>query len=1336
MRLLFTYILVLIANIGLHAQNLNINGGIREMYGSHTYESVSLTGGARINVRDYSGSTGGSGTLELNAKTITIGQGSIIDASGVRSGGPGKGRNTPDQAWTAGPGGSYGGKGGDGYKVSASGSTYGNREGVTAQMGSSGGNSKWNGNTVYGGYGGGLVMLKCETLTMHGSIMVEGGNGSNSPNTANGGGGGGSGGGVVISCRHLQMTGMISADGGNGGTVTRYGGGGGGGRIKILSVNSSMSNAAITANGGSGHQSGGSGTIWINTFPSSPHLCNVPDNLENPPVFRFVSTDSDEDSKLMYRIEISTDDFRTIYATYDQTLNTDGWSLASYSSGDTASFQPNRTFPDGKYQWRAYATDGYVWSDSWKSDAPVPDTFDRFAYDSSPPEGKPTVPIDEGVWSTSTSLTFQWTQGTSRDDESGIGSYALHIGTQPGASDFFSENVGNTTEYTVPNAIDGFTYYASVAAVNGANLTGTFTPVSDGITIDVSAGAVTDISSNTHPDTSQWYANSTVQLTWIVPDDPNDITGFHFVIDRVDTTNVTDEDSLLYQNELSVKLADGPWFVHISSMDGLGNVGPVTAHYPVRIDTEPPIIRHNPPVQAIRNAPLTLSGQVNDELTASTLSICYRIPGSGNYTCDMYDADNIFSLEIPGNYITSDGVEYYLRAEDTAGNVSNFPETEPKSNPVLVDQVIIDNDAPGAPQKLAVQGQNPSAWQKENSFDISWVNPPDLTGIKRILYKLDQPPVSRFDTTGSAAAFSPVTLSITKEGGQTVYLWLMDYAENCDFNHSAQIVCRYDQSAPRIREIFKPETIEENTSFALSCSITDHVGVHSAVLSFRRCGDHDFQQLPMLLSDTTYSCVLPANRVTKNGLEYYFTLSDSLGNLGNYPTDFEEVSRGYFAPVSFLKYEMTLAFQKNQWKMYSFPAEYDEKNLSVIFSPFGEYDNTKWRVFVFKNKYVEYQSSDFGNLPPGEGFWLRTTQENVKLDLGSGHSAKVVQGMYTITLAPGWNDIGAPFSFPIAWDAILAVNDQADELAGPYTFDGDEWQYPGNIEQLEPWSGYAIKNMGSSPRQLNIPAFAITEMPKKNKPEYPAWLCQLTAQSIGARDIHNYFGIAGDASDEFDRRDYPEPPANPGKFLSLYFPHRDWNEKADIYTSDFRSALCADSLFKTWQFAIRGNVLNEPIEVSIRNLTGDLENATIVNIETGICYDIEDGQKIITHLTHKNEIKRFLVLAGSKQAVYEQSKHYKSAPDHFSVVGNMPNPFNNQTRIRYHIPESMRLNVTIYNNNGQRVRTLVNNYVDAGKYILDWNGKNSFGITVPSGVYYCRFLAGNKVETVKMTLLK
>ncbi|MBN1999555.1 DUF11 domain-containing protein [candidate division KSB1 bacterium] len=90
----------------------------------------------------------------------------------------------------------------------------------------------------------------------------------------------------------------------------------------------------------------------------------------------------------------------------------------------------------------------------------------------------------------------------------------------------------------------------------------------------------------------------------------------------------------------------------------------------------------------------------------------------------------------------------------------------------------------------------------------------------------------------------------------------------------------------------------------------------------------------------------------------------------------------------------------------------------------------------------------------------------------------------------------------------------------------------------------------------------------------------------------------------------------------------------------------------------------------------------------------------------------------------------------YNLEQNYPNPFNIQTTIRFELRKGDIVNLSIYNMNGQLVRTLISGYRETGIHETTWDGKNSMGEIVPSGNYIYSLRAQNFEHVQKMVLVK
>ncbi|CUS88357.1 Por secretion system C-terminal sorting domain-containing protein, partial [Candidatus Kryptonium thompsonii] len=132
-------------------------------------------------------------------------------------------------------------------------------------------------------------------------------------------------------------------------------------------------------------------------------------------------------------------------------------------------------------------------------------------------------------------------------------------------------------------------------------------------------------------------------------------------------------------------------------------------------------------------------------------------------------------------------------------------------------------------------------------------------------------------------------------------------------------------------------------------------------------------------------------------------------------------------------------------------------------------------------------------------------------------------------------------------------------------------------------------------------------------------------------------------------------------------------------------------------------------------------NSTVSNSGDFITAEISKlGQFIVTRKTEVTEVGTPVV----------------DIPQKFELYQNYPNPFNPSTSISFDLPEDAFVTLKIYNIIGQEIKTLVNEFKNAGRYTVVWDGKDNTGKIAPSGIYFYRITAGNFSKTLKMVLTK
>ncbi|HOF61892.1 MAG TPA: FlgD immunoglobulin-like domain containing protein [Candidatus Latescibacteria bacterium] len=136
---------------------------------------------------------------------------------------------------------------------------------------------------------------------------------------------------------------------------------------------------------------------------------------------------------------------------------------------------------------------------------------------------------------------------------------------------------------------------------------------------------------------------------------------------------------------------------------------------------------------------------------------------------------------------------------------------------------------------------------------------------------------------------------------------------------------------------------------------------------------------------------------------------------------------------------------------------------------------------------------------------------------------------------------------------------------------------------------------------------------------------------------------------------------------------------------------------------------------------------------------------LFTAVFYRNSIIQAQVLDGTFKVITTQawivqvqpvSVEEVAAVAPFALFQNAPNPFNPSTTIRFSLPDAGYVKLAVYDVTGALVRTLVEGPVETGIHEAVWDGKNTLGAEVASGMYVYRLTGGCGVLTRRMTLLR
>ncbi|MCK4406494.1 MAG: T9SS type A sorting domain-containing protein, partial [Bacteroidales bacterium] len=130
------------------------------------------------------------------------------------------------------------------------------------------------------------------------------------------------------------------------------------------------------------------------------------------------------------------------------------------------------------------------------------------------------------------------------------------------------------------------------------------------------------------------------------------------------------------------------------------------------------------------------------------------------------------------------------------------------------------------------------------------------------------------------------------------------------------------------------------------------------------------------------------------------------------------------------------------------------------------------------------------------------------------------------------------------------------------------------------------------------------------------------------------------------------------------------------------------------------------------------------------------GVAVSEDLVYVADMHDGLYIIRNDIALSVEDDNHLGIPIGFALNQNYPNPFNPETTISFLIPKISKVEISIYNIKGQKIKTLVNKNLQRGHHEILWNGKNENGEPVSSGIYFYKMETDNFSEIKKAILLK
>ncbi|OPX25205.1 MAG: hypothetical protein B1H02_01980, partial [Candidatus Latescibacteria bacterium 4484_107] len=569
-----------------------------------------------------------------------------------------------------------------------------------------------------------------------------------------------------------------------------------------------------------------------------------------------------------------------------------------------------------------------------------------------------------------------------------------------------------------------------------------------------------------------------------------------------------------------------------------------------------------------------------------------------------------------------------------------------------------------------------------------------------------------------------------------------------------------DTTAPQIGGI-KMGPFESGMDGEIAVEVHDEGPVDSLSgwLFYGMGGAASYDSLEMVEDDGWYKGLVPGTAIGMRGLRICIHVSD-----GRNETNFPEEGWAH-EEVRISGESLPVEFPPMAYRMFSLPfVSESDRALGFLEDALGPYDSERWRVLRRNERggYDEYP--DLMSARPGQAFCLMVNEPIEGIPSGEGRSVRSDR-TYEVLLHPGWNQVGAPFAFPVRWSSIMEASGHPD-VEGPWVFDGTN-RFLGFARNddygttvLEPWKGYWIRNRGASPVILSVPPeesgqaegerergrggegvsplLSLSPSPGRWMMRVSVWADEDGAEVERLGDPDNFIGISEEALEGWDRSDLTEPPSV-GPSLSLYFSHPDWEEHPTDLAGDFRPY---EGEAMTWNFVV------EATDTTLRAATLTFEGAmdvpeglrvVLVDPERTERVDLSeaDSYSLVFNGDAHRRLLALVVEGDLFEAEAESSRTTEAAESIW--LQNFPNPFNNRTSITYAVPKEAlpegaveaRCILMVYNMLGQEMCRLVDAPKAPGTYSLEWDGKE-----VGAGIYFLKLTVGTLDVMKRIILVK
>jgi len=596
-------------------------------------------------------------------------------------------------------------------------------------------------------------------------------------------------------------------------------------------------------------------------------------------------------------------------------------------------------------------------------------------------------------------------------------------------------------------------------------------------------------------------------------------------------------------------------------------------------------------------------------------------------------------------------------------------------------------------------------------------------------------PITGLWNLGSLLEYETATLTITVVGDteatviNSASIIALDQSDDNHNDNSADATVHVTDPPP----VIVPATVATlpiGESVTVSATITDNTNVAGATLHYRSGMIANYTPVIMTrTTDDTFEGTIPGGWVNEDGLFCYISAMDDADHEGNS----DHIPLSVVVPNTVKDDEQPGGSEVSAYQIIGAPLDLDNKSIrSVLEDDLGEWDHDEWRIWSLDDDehWVEHKNGN-GSMLSARGFMLIVKAQGKYLDSGSGVTVPMHEP-FTVNLHEGWNMVSNPFNIPVNQSNLSFVS-SPEALGVGYLQKYQATWVDWTAGAIVPWEGFIVYTNNDNEQLLIDPGLPVEKRaPVKTPPSL--WTVNIEARAQRAIDNNNNIVILPEASVGRDFYDYPEPPAI-GKYVSLSFPHPEFNEPARCFRQDARPDIDQGDI---WNLEVRTNV-EDMVHLNFSGIecVPDEYQVWLHDELLELNINLRESTKYSFVGTSEQYTRHLKLVIGNENYIQTEMPAGELMPQRVELSQNFPNPFNPLTTIKFGMPHEAKVRLCIYDVRGRLVTKLLDNkLLPAGRYAEVWNGTDHADRRVASGVYLYRLQVGDAVKTQKMVLMK